>query len=120
MNAHIIIGQPRRCVCGVYDGTPIGCREVLASLEELVRQANIKGSGPSLYAHDILRLEAVIRPLVEDCDDIPNPDECSSCGSALVAGEKGACMGCMDALGWELCDVCGWPHKPGICPSPNH
>lgn len=72
MNAHIIVGEPRRCICGVYNGTPIGCREVLASLGELVRQANIRGSGPSLYAVDILRLEAVIRPLVQDCDDIPN------------------------------------------------
>lgn len=70
MNAHIIVGEPRRCVCGVYDGQRIGCREVLASLDELVRQANIKGSGPSLYAVDILRLEAVIRPLVQDCGDL--------------------------------------------------
>lgn len=73
MNPHIIVGEQRRCVCGEYDGKPIRCGEVLASLDELVRQANIKGSGPSLYASDIFRLDAVIRPLVKNCDDVTNP-----------------------------------------------
>ncbi len=67
-NPHIIVGEPRRCICGVYNGEPLGCKDVLASLDELVKHANIKGSGVSLYAHDILRIESVIRPLVQDCE----------------------------------------------------
>jgi len=67
-NLHIIVGEPRRCICGMYNGEPVGCGDVLASLEALVEHAKIKGSGVSLYAHDILRLEAVIKPLIKECE----------------------------------------------------
>lgn len=66
-NPHIIVGEPRRCICGVYDGEPLGCKDVLASLDELVKHANIRGSGVSLYIHDITRIDRVIKALVQEC-----------------------------------------------------
>jgi len=67
-NPHIIVGQGLRCVCGMYKGSPLTCGDVLASLDDLVKHANIQGSGVSHYASDILKLEAVIRPLVQECE----------------------------------------------------
>lgn len=52
----------------MYNGEPLTCGDILASLNELVKHANIKGSGVSLYAHDIIRLETVVKPLVQECD----------------------------------------------------
>jgi hypothetical protein len=74
-NPHIIVGEGRRCLCGLYNGEPIDCKSILASLDELVKMANINGSGVHLYIVDIRRLDAVIRPLVQDCELMPNdPD----------------------------------------------
>lgn len=67
-NPHIIVGEGRRCVCGMYKGEPLTCEDVLASLDSLVKHANIAGSGVSLYVNDILRLETVIKPLVQECE----------------------------------------------------
>jgi len=66
-NPHIIVGEPNRCVCGMYDDKPITCQQVIAALDDLVKQANIKGSGVSLYITNIQLLDAVIRPLVQEC-----------------------------------------------------
>ena len=67
-NPHIIVGEGRRCICGVYNGEAIGCKTVIESLNDLVRTANINGSGVHLYAADILKLEKVIRPLIQNCN----------------------------------------------------
>jgi hypothetical protein len=67
-NPHIIVGAGCRCICGVYNGEAIGCKTVIESLNELVRMANINGSGVHLYAADILKLEKVIRPLIQNCN----------------------------------------------------
>lgn len=68
-NPHIIVGEPRRCICGIYDGETITCKRVIDSLNELVRLANIKGSGVSFHINDILVLESAIRPLIQECND---------------------------------------------------
>jgi len=68
-NPHIIVGEPRRCICGMYNGAAIGCKDVLSSLDVLVKHARIRGSGVSHYANDILIIEAVLRELVQDCYD---------------------------------------------------
>lgn len=67
-NPHIIVGEPRRCICGCYallyqnppnESVPVGCGEVLAALERLVQTGN----------EDAFLLERVISPLVRDCDE---------------------------------------------------
>lgn len=32
-NNHIIVGEPRRCLCGVYDGQPVGCQDIIDALD---------------------------------------------------------------------------------------
>lgn len=66
-NPHIIVGEPRRCLCGVYGEKAVRCADVLAALDDLVKHANIKGSGVSLYVYPILLIDEVLRPLVMDC-----------------------------------------------------
>jgi hypothetical protein len=65
-NPHIIVGENKRCLCGIYDGKPVTCGELLSSLADLVKHANISGSGVSMYAAPILRYNEVIQTLVED------------------------------------------------------
>ena len=68
-NPHIIVGEPRRCLCGMYGEKPICCKQLLGFLDDLVKHANIKGSGVSLYVANIRLLDEVIRSLVQECDD---------------------------------------------------
>ncbi len=30
INPHIIVGPGRRCLCGMYDGKPVSCGDILA------------------------------------------------------------------------------------------
>ena len=32
INPHIVVGAGRRCMCGVYDGAPLTCGQILAAL----------------------------------------------------------------------------------------
>lgn len=47
-NPHIIVGEPRRCLCGMYGGQPTSCADILAD--------------PELAAR-------VLTSLLQDCDD---------------------------------------------------
>lgn len=67
-NPHIIVGADRMCLCGEYEGAAVFCSDILASLDELVKHANINGSGVSLYVADIMKINSAIRPLVRDCE----------------------------------------------------
>lgn len=67
-NPHIIVGDQRRCICGCYEmlwqnppntSVPVGCGEVLAALERLVKTGN----------EDAFLLDRIIQPLVRDCDE---------------------------------------------------
>ncbi len=34
-NPHIVVGEGRRCLCGLYDGKPLYCEQILASLDAI-------------------------------------------------------------------------------------
>lgn len=83
-NPHIIVGEPRRCVCGSYNGEAIGCIQIIRVLKWLEEYAKAQ-LNPSLYirkgetyppqpptATDIMLLVQVMKPLVKDCADSPN------------------------------------------------
>lgn len=68
-NPHIIVGENRRCLCGMYEGRNVFCRDVIEALDDLFHHAHIRGSGVSLYVTNIELLDRVIRPLVQECDE---------------------------------------------------
>ena len=37
MNNHIIIGTGRRCLCGMFEGKPLGCSDIIKSIETIKR-----------------------------------------------------------------------------------
>lgn len=60
-NNHIIVGEPRRCLCGTYEingvKIPVGCSEIIRAMEtvrDICREGNI--------AH------AAISSCIVDCD----------------------------------------------------
>jgi predicted nucleic acid-binding Zn ribbon protein len=68
MNNHIIVGESRRCVCGVYaHHPPVGCREVIAALE-LVHKMTESPLVSTKEANAIRLLNTVITPLIKNCD----------------------------------------------------
>ena len=62
-NPHIIVGEPRRCVCGWYGHRAIGCADVIAALERL---GDNKTEPPN--KEDVAILREVIVPLIQECD----------------------------------------------------
>lgn len=70
MNKHIIVGEPRRCICGMYDGmTIISCADIIERMERLEKLAlNSPLISKSPDANDILWLLTVIKPLIQDCE----------------------------------------------------
>jgi len=78
-NAHIVVGEPRRCVCGSYDGKAIGCADVIRVMNRLEDYAQTQ-INPSLFirkgdrnppqpptGEDIMLLVAVMKPLLTEC-----------------------------------------------------
>jgi hypothetical protein len=78
-NPHLIVGEPRRCVCGSYDGKAIGCADVIKALNRLEGYAQTQ-LNPSLFirkgdrnphplpdGEDIMLLVQVLKPLLQEC-----------------------------------------------------
>ena len=65
-NPHIIVGENRRCLCGLYGITellgerPTSCADLLAALERLVQTKD----------GDAILLCEAITPLIVDCGEI--------------------------------------------------
>lgn len=59
-NPHIIVGEPRHCLCGTYNNnaTPTSCADILAAVERQVQAGS----------PDARLIAAVIQPLVQDCN----------------------------------------------------
>ena len=75
-NPHIIVGFPRRCVCGSYDHTSITCQDVLTAIHELRRyaEAQRQPSGqpfpPRLpMPESMLAICELVESLVVECGD---------------------------------------------------
>ncbi len=67
-NPHIIVGEPRICLCGTYHGKSVGCIKILDALDRLVSLTKLDAEELSPEAEDILLLNAVIKPLVQECN----------------------------------------------------
>jgi hypothetical protein len=68
-NPHIIIGEPRMCCCGVYDGKAVGCHGLIATMNK------IKAVDDSTTIEEIRsiineakHLVTVVESVIEDCD----------------------------------------------------
>ena len=57
-NPHIIVGEKRRCLCGMYGEQPTSCADILAALERQVQTGSA----------DARLLADAIQPLVQGCD----------------------------------------------------
>jgi hypothetical protein len=64
-NPHIIVGEGRRCICGVYGDRDIRCAEVISALEHL------EHFGIPDQSESLAKLRAVITPLMIDADNPP-------------------------------------------------
>jgi hypothetical protein len=66
-NPHIVIGDGRRCLCGVYrPDEHVRCEDVIKSLRR-IRATLLNGHNPR-YEEDIARIERVIAPLIMECN----------------------------------------------------
>lgn len=62
-NPHIIVGEPRRCLCGTTkDGKPVSCFDILGELGYFERCDGFDHNYCSLFLIESLR------DLVKDCD----------------------------------------------------
>lgn len=62
-NLHIIVGEPRRCLCGVYDGQSVGCQELIEILDKIERFDPID----ALPNDEAVLLNKVLRPCIKEC-----------------------------------------------------
>lgn len=63
-NPHIIVGEPRRCLCGVYDGQSIGCNDLIQILSRIE-----DGDSIDVFTQkDLSLLTKVIRSHIRECD----------------------------------------------------
>ncbi len=59
-NPHIIIGDGKRCLCGMYGDKPIGCNIIISSIE------HIESYGHKDLQPDVEILRAIVNSLTED------------------------------------------------------
>lgn len=67
-NPHVVIGDGRRCMCGMYNPSEnVHYADVIKSVRR-IRGALLSGESNPRYEEDIARLERVIAPLIVECD----------------------------------------------------
>lgn len=63
-NPHIIVGEPRKCLCGVYNGRPIGCQELIEVLDKIEEGDALD----VLSREEAMMLNDVLRTCIKECD----------------------------------------------------
>jgi hypothetical protein len=71
-NPHIIVGEPNRCVCGVYDGRPVSCSDVIAAHDRII--AFCEGDGSAWRDGDLKLVRSVIMPLIKDMSPLQSTE----------------------------------------------
>lgn len=64
-NPHIIVGEPRRCICGSYGHRAIGCADVIAALERI---DDVAMAHEPPNKEDVAIIREVIVPLIQECN----------------------------------------------------
>jgi DNA-directed RNA polymerase subunit RPC12/RpoP len=84
-NPHIIIGEGRRCLCGVYGGKAVGCGDIIAALDGIAK--------------------TILTPLIQDCDAAPSDKtiRCVRCATEFSDAET---------VGATACPKCGCKGLP--------
>ena len=75
MNKHIIIGDGRKCLCGIFEGKPLHCSDIIKSIETIKRHGQSWDGG--LLAR---LLESYIVDLGDAPDEPANAPH-GSCGA---------------------------------------
>jgi len=58
-NPHIVVGENRRCLCGVYEGVSVSCASIIAASARLVTATHSEA--------DARLVTLAIATLVQDC-----------------------------------------------------
>ena len=67
-NNHIIVGEPRRCICGLYGNKSIVCSDVIVALDGLMEFIGDYGLQSPSLVKNVEMVNEVVRPLIQDCD----------------------------------------------------